>query len=178
MSAPRRLFIALGLTNGARRQLHAAVAGCAPAEARPTAPANYHLTLVFIGDAAPAGVETCRRTLAACAPATLPALRVERIAPFPGPESRLIAAHLHPSAELNVLQRCLARGTATITDPSDQRLAPPYHPGPVAAGTSPGIPAAGVRTAPRGGRTRSLRGAPFGRGLPLPVPGPSGVATE
>lgn len=115
MSTPRRLFIALGLTEGARGRLRAAFAERAPPGARPTAPANYHLTLVFIGDVSPGELNICRRSLATCAPATLPSLWVERIAPFPGPGSRLIAAHLHPSAELNALQRCLARETDTLT---------------------------------------------------------------
>lgn len=126
MSTPRRLFIALGLTDSARRRLRAAFADCAPAGARPTAPANYHLTLVFIGDASPAELEICRRTLAACAPATLPPLWVEHIAPFPGPGSRLIAAHLHPSAELNALRRCLAQGTDTLTGTEERRR--PWRP--------------------------------------------------
>lgn len=107
-----RAFVALSLPAASRRLLETLAADLCPVNTRPVPPRHYHLTLFFL--------DQCdRHRLAAVTSALEQAraqppfhLRLARIAAFPAPRGKLVAAELHPCPALDRLQ---ARITGLLT---------------------------------------------------------------
>ncbi len=80
-----RLFVGVAFPPGLRRALEAHVANAGPLPGRPAPPANWHLTLRFLGDT---GVRTAERLTAALRAAPLSSafgLSFGRLGAFPRP---------------------------------------------------------------------------------------------
>lgn len=119
-----RAFVALPLPAVSRRLLETLAADLCPANARPVPPRNYHLTLYFLG-------QCDRHRLTAVADALEQArahppfqLELARIAPFPGPGGRLVAAEFHPCPALDRLQARITRSLPADMAPDDRPFRP------------------------------------------------------
>ncbi len=99
-----RAFVALPLPAASRQLLETLAADLCPARARRVPPRNYHLTLYFLGQ--------CDRDRLATVTGALEQARMQppfhlelaRIAPFPGPRGKLLAAEFRPCPALDRLQ--------------------------------------------------------------------------
>ncbi len=148
-----RLFFALWPDDLTRHALHQAcrdaLAGCG---GRPVPPANYHLTLAFLGDVREALVPPIRAAAAAIAPPS-PTLQLDRCGHFPGARVLWIGPGESPAVLKQLADRLWAAMQPLGLEP-DARAFQPHV-----------TIARNVRRAPRNSRLTSVAWAVHGFAL-------------
>lgn len=107
-----RCFIGCSVSQRDKATLEALIQSRAGAGWRLIPPANYHLTLCFLGDQLPATLAALAERLRTGIPRRPGRGRALALAPFPTPAAPLVALELMPDAALLALHTAVARCVA------------------------------------------------------------------